>query len=120
MLLKAVKLQIRNVDILKIKLSNIFVYSLQGQCHEIFDHLFFCFKDSTWAPYEQAKRFRKLFRFCEDIRGKRVSTCVNDYADTSMTTRTLFANFEGFSQISKEQSGKKRYSGVFIYPTAIL
>ena len=27
---------------------------LKGQCHEIFDH-FFGLKDSTWAPYEQAK-----------------------------------------------------------------
>ena len=27
---------------------------LKGQCHEIFDH-FFGFKDSTWAPNEQAK-----------------------------------------------------------------
>ena len=27
---------------------------LKGQCQEIFDH-FFCLKDPTWAPYEQAK-----------------------------------------------------------------
>ena len=27
-----------------------------------------------WAPYEQAKRIRKIFRFREDIRKKRVST----------------------------------------------
>ena len=32
---------------------------------------------------------------------------VNDYADTSMTTQTLFENFEDFSQILKEQSDKK-------------
>ena len=32
---------------------------------------------------------------------------VNNYADTSMTTKTLFENFEGFSQILKEQWGKK-------------
>ena len=38
---------------------------------------------------------------------------VNDYADTSKTTRTLFENFEGFSQILKEQSGKKKYLDVF-------
>ena len=32
---------------------------------------------------------------------------VLDYADTDKTTRTLSENFEGFSQILKEQSGKK-------------
>ena len=32
---------------------------------------------------------------------------VVDYADTSMTMRTLFENFEGFSEILKKQSGKK-------------
>ena len=32
---------------------------------------------------------------------------VNDYADTSMTSQTLFEYFEGFLQILKEQSGKK-------------
>ena len=37
---------------------------------------------------------------------------VVDYADTSMTTRTLFENFEGFSQILKEQSGKKVFGCV--------
>ena len=45
---------------------------------------------------------------------------VIDYADTSMTTWTLFENFEGFSQILKEQSGKKRYLGVFTHPIAII
>ena len=37
---------------------------------------------------------------------------VNDYADTSMTTRTLFENFESFSQILKEQSDKK---GIWVF-----
>ena len=32
---------------------------------------------------------------------------VNNYADTSMTTRTLFETFEDFSQILEQQSGKK-------------
>ena len=39
---------------------------LKAQCHEIFK-TFFCLKDSTWAPYEQAKRFRKLFNSHKDI-----------------------------------------------------
>ena len=32
---------------------------------------------------------------------------VIDYADTDKTMRKLLENFEGFSQILKEQSGKK-------------
>ena len=40
------------------------------------------------------------------LRGHGVGV-VNNYADTSMTMITLFENFEGFSQISKKQLGKK-------------
>ena len=36
------------------------------------------------------------------------------------TTRTLSENFEGFSQILKEQSGKKIYFGLFTNPIAII
>ena len=53
------------------------------------------------------------------LRGHGVGV-VNDYADTSMTTWTLFENFEGFSKILKEQSGKKRYLGVFTHQIAII
>ena len=35
-----------------------------------------------------------------------------------MTTRTLFKNFEGVSQILKEQSGIKRYLGMFSVHTS--
>ena len=66
---------------------------------------YFYEKNSTWAPYE--------------LRGHCVGV-VNNYADTSMTMWTLFENFEGFSQILKEQSGKKRYLGVFTHPIAII
>ena len=45
---------------------------------------------------------------------------VNDYPDTTKTKRTLLENFEGFSQILKEQSGEKRYLGVFTHPIAII
>ena len=45
---------------------------------------------------------------------------VNNYSDTSMTTWTLFENFEGFSQILQEQSDKKRYLGVFTHQIAII
>ena len=37
-----------------------------------------------------------------------------------MTMWTLFENFEGFSQILKEKSGKKGYLGVFTHPIAII
>ena len=39
---------------------------------------------------------------------------------TDKATRTLLENFEGFSQIFKEQSGEKRYLGVFTNPIAIM
>ena len=51
-----------------------------------FGHFFI--KNSTWAPYEQAKRFREFFGCRKDIREKRVSTVsIVDYADTR------FSNF---------------------------
>ena len=40
---------------------------LKGTVSHDFRLLFFCLKDSTWAPYEQAKTVCELFRFCEDI-----------------------------------------------------
>ena len=47
-----------------------------------------------------------------------------DYADTvsaqATTTRTLFENSEGFSQILKEQSGEKSYLDVFTLPIAMI
>ena len=45
-------------------------------------------------------------RRSQQLRGHGVGV-VNNYADTSMTMITLFENFEGFSQILKEQLGKK-------------
>ena len=45
---------------------------------------------------------------------------VSGYADTDKTTKKLSGNFEGFSQILKEQSGEKRYLGVFTNPIAII
>ena len=71
----------------------------------------FCLKDSTWITYEQAKT--RTFSFTRRYLRK-------TYADTSMTMRTLFENFDGFSQILKEQSGEKRYLNVFTNPVAII
>ena len=45
---------------------------------------------------------------------------VNDYADTDKTTQTLSENFEGFSQILKEQLGEQMYLGVFTSQIAII
>ena len=49
---------------------------------------------------------------------------VNNYTDTvsnmDKTKRTLLKNFEGFSQILKEQLGEKRYLDVFTCPIAII
>ena len=44
---------------------------LKGQCHEIFDH-FWGLKDSTWAPYDQAKTSCENFRFRGDIQSQRL------------------------------------------------
>ena len=69
---------------------------------------FFCLKDSTTnkkVTKNVILYFRKLH--------VRVVNDYPDYADTSMNTQTLFENFEGFSQMLKEQSGKNRYLGVF-------
>ena len=46
-------------------------------------------------------------------RSQRLRGHINEYADT-------FENFEGFAQILKEQSGKKRYLGVFTHTIAII
>ena len=45
---------------------------------------------------------------------------VNNYADTDKTIWTLLENFEGFSQILKEQSGEKYILGCFKNPRAII
>ena len=59
--------------------SSMLPHPLKGHGHEIFNHFFAC---------EQAKRFRELFRFHEDIRLKRSKIACpavrvfNDYANT--------------------------------------
>ena len=51
---------------------------------------------------------------------RHVVSVVNDYKDTNKTMGTLSENFTGFSQILQEQSGEKRYLGVFTHPIAIV
>ena len=45
---------------------------------------------------------------------------MNDYTDMEKTTQTFLENFEGFSQILKEQSEEKRFLGVFTNPIVII
>ena len=45
---------------------------LKGQVTSFFNR-FLCLTDSTWPHMNRQKWFFKLFRFCEDIREKRVS-----------------------------------------------
>ena len=45
---------------------------------------------------------------------------VNNYEDKTITAQTPTANFEDFTQDLKEQSGEKKYLGVFRYPIAII
>ena len=52
------------------------------------------------------------------LRGLGVGVVV-DYTNMTMTTQTLSENFKGFSQILKEQSGKKKYADVFTNSIAI-
>ena len=61
----------------------------------------------------------KTNKKCNLIFSKIVRVVV-DYADTSMTKRAVNENFDGFSQILKEQFGRKRYLSVFTHPIAII
>ena len=54
---------------------------MQGQCHEIFVY-FFAYKIRPGPHMNRRKRFRELFRFCEDIRSR--VRIVNNYADTQI------------------------------------
>ena len=75
-------------------------------------------KNSTWAPYKQAKRvLQKVFAKNGSLRSRWLcGHHVGVVVDMTKTMRTLSVNFEGFSQILKEQSGEKRYLGVFTHP----
>ena len=54
---------------------------LKGTESRDFRPLFFCSKDSTWNPYEQAKTVLQSFRFRVQFQNSHVPI-VNDYADT--------------------------------------
>ena len=44
--------------------------SLKGQCDEICDYYFFCFKKSTWAPFEQPTTVSRTFLFLQYLIAK--------------------------------------------------
>ena len=56
---------------------------------------------------------KRKFSFKRRYSRKTRVRVVNDYADMTMTTRTLTANFEGFSQILKELEGGKAFGCVY-------
>ena len=60
----------------------VLVHSSKGQCLEIFDHFCCCLKDSTWAPYEQAKTVSLNFVFTKifDCKGNKSHADMNDTA----------------------------------------
>ena len=65
---------------------------LKGTVSRDFWPFFFCLKDSTWAPYEQAKTVSRTFSFSRRYSRKTCVRVVNKYADTvsaySTTTPT--------------------------------
>ena len=71
----------------------------KGQCHEIFSHYFFCSKDLTWPPYEQAKMVLLTFSFFEytvfDCKVRRSRTRIGvDFADTRTTPTRNFRKYK--------------------------
>ena len=47
--------------------------------------LFFGLKDSTWAPYEQAKTVSQTFGFRKDIHTQKSVRLVNEHTETVTT-----------------------------------
>ena len=74
------RLSLKNPERIPVLLSS-FQLNLKGECLEIFDH-FFGLKDSTWAPYEQAKTFSRTFSISRRNSQKTCGHEVDDYADT--------------------------------------
>ena len=74
------RLSLKNPERIPVLLSS-FQLNLKGECLEIFDH-FFGLKDSTWAPYEQAKTFSRTFSISRRYSQKTCGHEVDDYADT--------------------------------------
>ena len=74
------RLSLKNPERIPVLLSS-FQLNLKGEFLEIFDH-FFGLKDSTWAPYEQAKTFSRTFSISRRYSQKTCGHEVDDYADT--------------------------------------
>ena len=68
---------------------------LKGTVSWDFRHLFDKKKNSTWAPYEQAKMVSQNILFLRRYSRKTYVHEVIDYADTDKITPTLSKNYEG-------------------------
>ena len=89
--------------------SNHQLCSLKGQCYESFDFYNDFFKDlpGPHMNWQTVSRFFFAKIFAINVYPHSHVCVIDDYADTTMTTWTPKANFEGFSKIVKEQSDKK-------------
>ena len=69
------------------------LFFFKGQCHKIFDHYFFCLKDSTWAPYEHRQK-----QFCKLSFSQRSSIAKFENRESALSTptRTIFLDTEVF------------------------
>ena len=84
---------------------------------------FFCLKDSTWAPYEQAKTVSWTISFSQRYSRKTGVCVVNDYADTvsvySTTTwtscRWLCWHTGNYFTLEKVKTDKKVTKNVIWY-----
>ena len=66
-----------------------FMFShLKGQSREIFDH-FFGLKDSTWAPYEQAKTVSRNVSSSRRYLKAKFGNGQSDFADTCIVVEHI-------------------------------
>ena len=61
---------------------------IQGQCHKIFDH-FLGLKDSTWAPYEQAKTVSRNVSSSRRYLKAKFGNGQSDFADTCIVVEHI-------------------------------
>ena len=72
-----------SLDNFQQKLSNCLII-INGQCHEIFDTFLLIKKNSTWAPYEQAKTVSRNFSFSQRCSRK----CAKSFFSVHMGPRS--------------------------------
>ena len=88
-------LQYCNLVSMRKSSSSVFNFFLLGFSHvkgtvsRDFWPIFFCLKDSTWVPYEQAKTVSRTFSFLQRYSRKPCVSIVNNYADTRQHSKRL-------------------------------